>query len=108
MNPIRWLKWQKRWVFFYPLTTKTFEDLPQDVPLFIVRAGLEENPYLNESIDQFVDEAVARNVPMVFINYSDGQHGFDVHDNNDKSREIINQTLEFMRTHLLSKNKLRY
>jgi len=88
--------------FFYPLTTKTFEDLPQDVPLFIVRVGFEETPYLNETMDQFVVEAVARNVPMVFINYSDGHHGFDCYDDNDKSREIIKQTLEFMKTHLLS------
>lgn len=88
--------------FIYPLGTKTFEDLPQDVPLFIVRTGLDKTPHLNETIDHFVGEAVARNVQMVFINYANGHHAFDILDDNDKSREIIRQTLEFMRIHLLS------
>jgi dienelactone hydrolase len=92
--------------FVYPDVLKNAERLRWDVPLFIVRAGLEQylNRYLiNETIDHFLGKALSKNMPVTFINYSDGQHGFDTKDDNDKSRQIIKQTLEFMRAHLLVK-----
>lgn len=86
---------------FYPGGLKDVEHLHHDVPLFVVRAGLERNPDLNQTIDHFLHEAVSRNDSIVFINYNDGRHAFDMDDDNDRSREIIKQTLEFMKTHLL-------
>jgi len=88
---------------FYPGELKDVKHLHHDVPLFIVRAGLDRNPNLNQTIDHFLHEAISRNDSIVFINYNDGRHAFDMDDDNDRSREIIKQTLEFMRTHLLFK-----
>ena len=86
--------------FVYPKMRKSFDNLRRDIPLFIVRAGLDEVPNLNETIDRFLDEALSRNIPIVFHNYFNGHHGFDIVDDNDSSREIIKQTIGFMRTHL--------
>ncbi len=68
-------------------------------PIFIARAGLD-NPGLNEHIDAFVKEANARNVKIEFHNHAHGRHGFDIIDPNDRSREIIRATLDFLRAHL--------
>ena len=53
-------------------------------PLFIARAGLDY-PELNESIDQFVSEALAHNISISLMNHPLGQHGFDVRDDNARS-----------------------
>ena len=73
----------------------------QDLPLFIVRAGRDREDF-NQAIDYFGSQAISHNVPLTFINYAEGRHAFDVYDDNDTSRDIIQQTLNFMRRHLLS------
>jgi hypothetical protein len=78
--------------------------LRNDLPLFIVRVGLENNPYLNNTIDHFISRAANQNLPINFINYPEGRHGFDAYDDNDQSREIIKKTLDFWKFYLF-KNK---
>jgi acetyl esterase/lipase len=68
-------------------------------PMLIVRAGLD-NPRLNASIARLVTVAVARNVDIDFMNHATGHHAFDMLDDNERSREIIRATLEFLRGHL--------
>ncbi len=79
------------------------DDLPDDVPLFIARAGKDEMPRLNEALDRFVAGALARNLPVSLVNHAQGPHAFDLMDDSDTSREIIRQTLAFLRFHLEKK-----
>ena len=74
--------------------------LRDDLPLLIVRAGLDSFPHLNSSIDHFISKAVSQNLQINFINYQKGQHGFDAYDDNDQSREIIKKTIDFWKFHL--------
>ncbi len=74
------------------------------VPIFIARAGLDYPP-LNASVDQFVREALSLNVSIALVNHPEGQHGFDMLDDNARSREIIKATLEFIKAHLLEENR---
>ena len=69
-------------------------------PLFIARAGLDEVPTMNDSIDRFVREALAKNAAVDVANHPRGVHGFDNQTDDDRSREIIRRALEFMKTHL--------
>jgi dienelactone hydrolase len=69
-------------------------------PLLVVRAGAD-HPVLNRSIDAFVAEALARNAPLEVINYPEGHHAFDILDDTDESRAIIQRTLAFLRQHLV-------
>lgn len=84
---------------FSPLTV--LEDKPSDElpPMMIVRAGLDR-PVFNNSIDDFVNKALKENINVVVINYPNGNHGFDVRDDNNTSRMIIERVLEFCREHL--------
>src|SRR6267154_1334675 len=71
-----------------------------NMPLFVARAGQDEIPGINKSIDRFVTAAVAANLPLTFMNHPAGEHGFDNQNDDDRSREIIRAALEFLRTHL--------
>ena len=68
-------------------------------PLFIVKAGLD-HPSLNASIDTFLREASAKDVTIDFLTHPHGHHAFDVLDDVARSHEIIQRTLEFMKTAL--------
>ncbi len=74
----------------------------KNLPLLIVRSGKDRED-LNQTNDYFVSRAISNNVPLTFINYTEGRHAFDVYDDNAKSRDIIQQTLKFMKFNLLSK-----
>ena len=67
-------------------------------PLFIARAGLDDAS-LNGGIDRFVQIALSKNLTIELFNHATGQHGFDIEDDNDRSREIIMRTIDFIKAH---------
>ena len=67
-------------------------------PFFIARAGLDD-PAMNSGIDRFVQAALSKNLTIEVLNHATGHHGFDVEDDNERSREIIRRTLDFIRAH---------
>lgn len=67
-------------------------------PLLIARAGLDDRD-LNDGLDRFVQAALSNNLSIELINHAEGHHGFDVDDNNERSREIIRRALEFIKAH---------
>ncbi len=69
-------------------------------PVFIARAGLDQIPTLNDSVESFVREALKQNAPVTLYNHPAGVHGFDNQTPDARSREIVRAALDFMRTHL--------
>ena len=67
-------------------------------PVLIARAG-KDHAELNETIDHFTAEALRQNIALDLLNYADGQHSFEILDDTEQSRYIIQQTLAFMRLH---------
>jgi acetyl esterase/lipase len=65
-------------------------------PLFIARAGLDDAE-LNAGIDRFVQLALSRNLTVDVVNHATGHHAFDIEDDNERSREIIKRTIEFIK-----------
>jgi hypothetical protein len=92
----------RTWGFANPAAGKSVENLPDDVPLFIARAGQDRLAHLNEMLDQFVARALSRNLPVTVVNHRAGPHAFDLFDDSETSREIIRQILAFMRFNLLA------
>ena len=68
--------------------------------MFIARAGRDEVPTMDDSIDRFVKEALAKNIALTLANHPQGVHGFDNQNDDDRSREIIQSVIAFMQTHL--------
>lgn len=75
---------------------KSVDDLPATVPLFLVRAGREQFPGLNAALDGLVAAMLARNLPVTFINHATGAHGFDLDEDTDLSRQIVQEALSFL------------
>lgn len=69
-------------------------------PIFIARAGLDEVPTMNDSIDRFIREAISKNATITVANHPQGVHGFDNQNDDDRSREIVQSVLAFMKFHL--------
>jgi dienelactone hydrolase len=67
-------------------------------PMFIARAGLDDADS-NASADRFIQAALSNNLTIDFMNHPQGHHGFDVDDDNDRSREIIKRAVEFIKAH---------
>jgi acetyl esterase/lipase len=84
---------------FSPITYLS-NDAGKMAPMFIARAGLDEVPALNDSIDRFIREAISRNASITVFNHPHGVHGFDNQTDDDRSREIIRAAIDFMKTHL--------
>jgi hypothetical protein len=91
----------KTWGFVNPCAGKSVAELPKDVPLFIVRAGQDGMPHLNETLERFLSAALRHNLPVTFMNHTAAPHAFDLLHESATSREIVRQILRFMRFHLV-------
>ena len=69
-------------------------------PIFIARAGRDEVPTMDDSIDRFVKDALSKNIALSFMNHPQGVHGFDNQNDDERSREIIRSAIDFMQIHL--------
>jgi dienelactone hydrolase len=70
------------------------------VPLLIVHAGKDFVPHTNESLTSFVEKAIIQNIPITLMIHSNGVHGFDIYTDNESTRQIIKNTLEFWKFYL--------
>jgi len=82
-----------------PARGRPIEDLPR-VPLLVVRAGQDQTPLLNASLDAFVSAALARDLPLTVINQAGAPHSFDLFDDSEGSRSAIRAVLRFLREQL--------
>ena len=90
----------RRWGFVNPCAGSSAADLPARTPLFVVRAGRDEMPGLNEALDRFAAEALALNLPLTLVNHAEAPHAFDLFDEGEATREVIRQALSFVRFNL--------
>ena len=88
--------------FTNPNAGKSLDDLREDLPLFIVRAGQEQFPHLNDSIDRFFAKALTLNRPIALVNHAEGPHSFDLLHDSETSRWIVRQVLDFLTAQLTS------
>jgi hypothetical protein len=82
-----------------PARGRPIEDLPR-LPLLVVRAGQDQTPLLNTSLDAFVTAALARDLPLKLINQAGAPHSFDLFDDSEASRSTIRAVLRFLREQL--------
>jgi acetyl esterase/lipase len=85
---------------FSNITYMTEEEAIKIAPLLIARAGKDEVPTMNDSIDRFIREALSKNMSITVMNHAQGSHAFDNTNDDDRSREIIQSAIAFMRLHL--------
>jgi acetyl esterase/lipase len=86
--------------FAVPATGRALSDLPGAMPILLARAGADQMPGLNRSMDRFIDQLLARNTPVTFVNHATGLHAFDLEDDSPRARAAIRQVLAFLTAHL--------
>ncbi len=69
-------------------------------PMLIVRAGLDMTLF-SDSVDRFILQCLNMNADMDVYCHSTGHHAFDILDDNQRSHELIGNTMNFMHKHLL-------
>lgn len=68
-------------------------------PVLIARAGKDDARF-NASVEAFVRAAWAKGLVLDVLNHPTGQHGFDILDDDERSREVIRRTVEFLQERL--------
>jgi hypothetical protein len=86
--------------FADPCARYTVEDVKPGVSLLVVRAGKDQTPGLNDTVDRFVAGALARDLPLTLVNRAGAAHAFDISEDSEASREAIRGVLHFFRTAL--------
>ena len=76
--------------------TAPISQFRRDLPVLYVRAGLDR-PSVNGEITALASRAIAQNAPLTLLNHPTGYHGFELFNDDDATRVVIDQTLEFVR-----------
>lgn len=63
-------------------------------PVFVARAG-RDGPRIISGTDRFLARALELGVDVQLHDHPTGQHGFDIRDDDARSREIIRAALDF-------------
>jgi hypothetical protein len=66
-----------------------------DLPILFVRAGLDQ-PLTNHYVDEAIAAGITANAPLTVLNCPASHHAFELIDDNDFSREVIEQTFQFL------------
>ncbi|HUJ12362.1 MAG TPA: dienelactone hydrolase family protein [Thermoanaerobaculia bacterium] len=89
-------------VSYYAILASPLERLRSGAhcpPMLIARAG-KDHQALNASVDAFISEALTRNIELEVMAHPNGEHGFDLLNDDDRSRAIIRRTIDFIREHV--------
>jgi hypothetical protein len=82
--------------FVTPADGRTVDDLAPGIPLLIVRAGGDQVPRLNDTLDRFVAAAIARDLPVTLVNHPGAPHAFDLVEDSEGTRAIVRLVLAFL------------
>jgi hypothetical protein len=86
--------------FAVPAAGRSLADLPVTLPVLLVRAGADQMPGLNTSLDRLASGLLARNSPLTLVNHTAGPHAFELEDDGPGARAAIRQVLAFLSTYL--------
>ncbi len=87
----------KTFRFVNPLKTKPFPEIPS---VLVVRAGNDEMPGLNGSIDLFISQGLQHNAPVTLLNLPDACHGFDIVGKSKSAKQVIRSIVTFFQNNL--------
>jgi dienelactone hydrolase len=68
----------------------------RDLPVLLVRAGLDR-PGVNSAMIDLTTQATKENTPVTFWNYPGGHHAFEIVDDEDATRDVIDSTIAYVK-----------
>lgn len=91
---------QRTYRFSNPCEGRSADDVRSDVPMLMVRAGQDQFHGVNESLDNFLIQALRRDLPVTLVNHAGAPHGFELYLDDETTHEIVRQVLRFVQFHL--------
>jgi dienelactone hydrolase len=76
--------------------TGPITEFRRDLPVLYVRAGLDR-PDVNKDITTLAALGVSQNAPVTLLNHPSGYHGFEMNNDDDATRDVMEQTIAFVR-----------
>ena len=80
-------------MFYGAATVPAFR---RDLPVLLVRAGLDR-PGVNAALITLATQATKDNAPVTLLNYPGGHHGFEIVDDEDATRDVIDSTIAYVK-----------
>lgn len=74
----------------------TVSSFRRDLPVLMVRAGLDR-PGVNRLMTNLVTQATNDNAPVSLLNYPGGHHAFEIVDDEDATRDVIDSTIAYVK-----------
>ena len=68
----------------------------RDLPILFVRAGLDRPP-VTRAMTELTALAQTQNAPVTLLNYPGGHHAFEIVDDEDATRDVIDATIDFVK-----------
>ena len=75
-------------------------DWPKNLSLFVIKAG-GDTSISGAAMDQFVSRARSSGLPTEYVELAGAPHGFDVYENSQAAKDVIQRALEFFKAKLL-------
>ena len=69
-------------------------------PIYLVQAGNDVIKGIKETTGEFVKAAHTSNLPLTFVNYQQGIHGFDAFQDTPTTKKILEDVLDFLTDNL--------
>jgi dienelactone hydrolase len=66
-----------------------------DLPLLLVRPGLDR-PGVTGGMADLARQALTQNVPVTIVNYAGGHHAFEIVDDEEVTRAVVDDTVAFV------------
>ena len=82
--------------FRFATPTVALNRIAPETAMLIVRAGRDEMPGLNDSIDHFLSQAASQKLSVQLLHHPTGPHAFDLVDDSKASREVVSGILDFL------------
>ena len=68
----------------------------RDLPILFVRAGLDRPP-VTRAMTELTALAQTQNAPVTLLNYPGGHHAFEIVDDEDATRDVIDTTIDYVK-----------
>ena len=100
LRPVDWLVEAVGQEVAERFSAVTYLDQPLPFPIFLGRAG-QDHPEIMQIMDDFAMQGLKVNTNLELMNHPQGEHGFDIMNDDDRSHQIIARTLTFMQENVL-------
>jgi hypothetical protein len=87
-------------IFYYGMMPLRSKEIYSDVPVMTVTTQDLWDRGIPESMDEFNIRAIDSGALLTAVSYPEGVHWFDLEQDTPRSRDILQETLAFMKAHL--------